>query len=72
MGMKFTKILDIMFQGKILQVNKKSVMPHLMIQTSTMPTKNIGLQSQNNQNNIGVHTLIWVVVPEGKLKKTSF
>jgi hypothetical protein len=68
MGMIFTKIIDIMFQKKILQVNKKSVMPHLMIQTSRMPTRNVGLQSQNNPKSIRVHNLTNVFVPKGKLK----
>ncbi len=68
MGMIFTKIIDIMFQKKILQVNKNSVMPHLMIQTSRMPTRNVGLQSQNNPKSIRVHNLTNVFVPKGKLK----
>jgi hypothetical protein len=70
--MKFLEILDIMFQKNIMQVNKKSMMPHPMIQTSTMPIKNIGLQSQNNPKSIGVHNLISVFVPKGTLERQAF
>jgi len=52
-------------------MNKNNVMPHLMIQTSTMPAKNIGLQIQNNLKSIGVHNLTSMFVLEGKLKKTN-